>query len=366
LHRFMANNSAVYLSKPDSVTFLKEWHSLAASGSGERGIFNLGAVRRSAPARRDGSKISGTNPCAEIALRSHEFCNLSTVIVRGEDTIDTLLSKVETAAWVGTIQASFTDFPYLRESWKQNCQEEALLGVSLSGQMDNQLLLSTAEFLRALKKKAVDTNKKAAKVLGINAAAAVTTGKPEGTTSQLTHSGSGCHPWYGRFYIRRYRISANDPVVRLLESAGVALLPEVGQERDTANTLVVEFPVRAPEGAITRHEMTAMDQLEWYKHIQTNWCEHNQSITVYVRPEDWLRVGNWVYENWDIACGLSFLPYDGGNYKLAPYEEISEETYNSLLSTFPSIDYSKLSTFEVEDSTEGAKTYACVGDKCEV
>jgi ribonucleotide reductase, class II len=307
-----------------------------------------------------------TGNCGEIALRNHQFCNLSTVIVRPEDTIDTLLKKVETATWLGTIQASFTDFPYLRKSWKDNCEDEALLGVSLSGQMDNRALLANREFLAALKKKAIDTNKKAAKTLGISVASSITCGKPEGTTSQLTHSGSGCHPWYGKYYIRRYRISANDPLVALLKESGVPLKPEVGQELDTANTLVAEFPLKAPSGAVTRHEVSAMDQLEWYKHIQTTWCEHNQSITVYVKPDEWLEVGAWVYENWSIACGLSFLPYDGGHYALAPYEEITKEEYEKRQKDFPSIDYSRLSFFELEDATEGAKTYACVGDKCEI
>lgn len=366
LHRFMANNSAVYIKKPDSVTFLKEWHALAASGSGERGIFNLEAIRARTPARRDRDKIDGTNPCGEIALRNQQFCNLSTIIVRPEDTIDSLLQKAETAAWVGTIQASFTNFPYLRSSWKANCDEEALLGVSLSGQMDNPKLLLNAEFLQALKKKVIDTNKKAAKLLGIKESAATTCGKPEGTTSQLTHSGSGCHPWYDKHYIRRYRISANDPLVALLEDQGLPLLPEVGQEKETANTLVAEFVVKAPEGAVTRHDMSALDQLDWYKHIQTNWCEHNQSITIYVRPDEWLEVGNWVYKNWDIACGLSFLPYDGGMYKLAPYEAISKKEYDERIAKFPVIDYTKLSFFETEDTTEGAKSYACIGDKCEI
>jgi ribonucleoside-diphosphate reductase alpha chain len=364
LYRSMANNSAVYKEKPSSIEFMKEWCSLAASGTGERGIFNLHSLRERAPTRRDSSKIVGTNPCGEIALRSHQFCNLSTVIVRPGDSIESLLEKVETAAWVGTIQASFTDFPYLRESWKKNCKEEALLGVSLSGQLDNKDLLSNKDFLVALKKKAINVNKRAAKVLGIAQAAAVTTGKPEGTTSQLTHSGSGCHPWYAPYYIRRYRISAQDPLCLMLKSQGIKLLPEVGQEASTATTFVVEFPIKSPAGVITRKQVSALDQLEWYKYIQTNWCEHNQSITVYVREEEWLQVGNWVYANWDIACGLSFLPHDGGKYELAPYEEITKEQYEQLKPV--TIDYSKLSLFEKEDLTEGSKTYACVGDKCEL
>jgi ribonucleoside-diphosphate reductase alpha chain len=366
LYRAMSNNSAAYKEKPDAVSFLKEWHSLAASGTGERGIFNLEAALRNLPERRDKSKVKGVNPCGEILLRDKQFCNLSTVIVRGNDSIDTLLDKVETAAWVGTIQASFTDFPYLRANWKNNCEEEALLGVSLSGQMDNKSLLSNKEFLRALKKKAVTTNKKAAKVLGIKEAAAVTCGKPEGTTSQVTNSGSGCHPWYAKYFLRRYRINASDPLIPFLRAQGMPLVPEVGQTEETATTFVVSFPTKAPDGAIIRGDMTSLQQLAWYKHIQTNWCEHNQSITIYVKPNEWLDVGNWVYTNWDIACGLSFLPYDGGHYPLAPYEEIEEEEYKTLLSKFPTLDYEKLSLFEKGDNTEGAKTYACVGDACQL
>jgi ribonucleotide reductase alpha subunit len=306
-----------------------------------------------------------TGQCGEIALRDKQFCNLSTVIVRPEDTLTSLLDKVETAAWIGTIQASFTNFPYLRKEWSENCKEEALLGVSLSGQMDNVPLL-TKQTLAELKRKCVEVNKHAAEVLGIKQAAAITCGKPEGTTSQLTFSGSGCHPWYSKYFIRRYRISASDPLCHLLKESGAPLVPEVGQTWETANTLVVEFPCKAPEGAILREQVSALDQLKWYKRVQTNWCEHNQSITVYVKPDEWFDVGNWVYKNWDIACGLSFLPYDGGNYQLAPYEEISQEEYQDRLARFPTIDYSQLWKYEQEDQTEGAKTYACVGDKCEL
>lgn len=306
-----------------------------------------------------------TGQCGEISLRDKQFCNLSTVIVRPNDTLTRLLDKVETAAWIGTIQASFTNFPYLRKEWAENCQEEALLGVSLSGQMDNTQLL-TKQTLAELKRKAVDTNKHAAELLGISQAAAITCGKPEGTTSQLTFSGSGCHPWYSEYFIRRYRISATDPLCQLLKDSGAPLVPEVGQTWETASTLVVEFPCKAPEGAVLREQVSALDQLRWYKRVQTNWCEHNQSITIYVKPEEWFEVGNWVYKNWDIACGLSFLPFDGGHYQLAPYEEISQAEYAERLARFPTLDYSQLWKHEVEDQTEGAKVYACVGDRCEL
>lgn len=306
-----------------------------------------------------------TGQCGEIALRSKQYCNLSTVIVRPEDDIDTLLDKVETATWMGTIQASFTHFPYLRPEWKQNCEEEALLGVSLSGQMDNANLLDSVA-LKAAKRKAIKVNEQAAKILGINSAAAITCGKPEGTTSQLTASGSGCHPWYSPHFIRRYRINGSDPLYYMMRDQGFQFSPENGQTQENATTWVVAFPCKAPEGAIMRNTMDAMAQLEWYKHIQTNWCEHNQSITVYVKDDEWLKVGNWVYENWDIVNGVSFLPYDNGKYQQAPYEEINEEQYEAMKASMPTIDYTQLANYEIDDNTEGAKSYACVGDRCEL
>lgn len=365
IRRAMANNSAVYIDKPSSVEFMREWTHLAASGTGERGICNLGAAQRNAPARRKGNEIRGFNPCHEIALRSRQYCNLSTVIVRPDDDIDSILDKVETATWMGTIQASFTHFPYLRPEWKQNCEEEALLGVSLSGQMDNIGLLDIVA-LKAAKRKAIKVNEQAAKILGINPAAAITCGKPEGTTSQLTASGSGCHPWYSPYFIRRYRINGSDPLYYMMRDQGFQFSPENGQTAENATTWVVSFPCKAPEGAIMRNTMDAMAQLEWYKHIQTNWCEHNQSITVYVKDDEWLKVGNWVYENWDIVNGVSFLPYDNGKYQQAPYEEITEEQYEAMKASMSQIDYSQLVHYEVDDNTEGAKSYACVGDKCDL
>lgn len=363
--RAMANNSAVYLSKPSAVEFLKEWASLASSGTGERGILNLESARHRSPKRRDGTLIMGSNPCNEILLRSLEFCNLSTIIVRPEDDLDSLLDKVETAAWVGTIQASFTDFQYLRPEWKKNCEEEALLGISISGQADNPSIL-TAEALKAMKSRAINVNLKASKALGINQAAAITCVKPEGTTSQLTTSGSGVHPWYSPFFIRRYRISGTDPLYRMLKDQGVPMTPENGQSESNATTWVVPFPMKAPKKAIFRNNVTALSQLEWYKKIQVNWCEHNCSITVYVKDHEWFEVGNWVYENWDIVGGVSFLPYDGGHYKQAPYEEITEDEYKNMLAKFPKIDYTILTKYEQDDQTEGSKTLACVGDKCEL
>jgi len=364
-HRAMANNSAVYYDKPSAVEFLKEWSALASSGTGERGISNLGATRKSAPKRRNSQLIQGFNPCHEIALRSHEFCNLSTVIVRPEDDLDSLLEKVETATWIGIIQSTFTDFSYLRPIWKENCDEERLLGVSISGQMDHRELL-TGDALKALKQKSLKIAKRASDKMGVNMPASITCGKPEGTTSQLVWSGSGAHPWYAHYFYRRYRISGNDPLYKMMKDQGFKFHPENGQTEENATTWVVAFPVKAPDTAKFRYEMSALDQLEWYKKVQKNWCEHNQSITVYVKDDEWFDVGNWVYKNWDICIGVSFLPYDGGKYQQAPYEEITKEEYEKALSIFPKLDYSQLSKYELEDNTEGAKTFSCTGDRCEL
>jgi ribonucleoside-diphosphate reductase alpha chain len=364
-HRIMSNNSAIYETKPDGISFLKEWSSLAASGTGERGIFNLEAARKNAPKRRKAELIEGVNPCAEISLRNLEFCNLSTVIVRPEDDLDSLLEKVECATWIGTIQASFTDFPYLRPEWKKNCEEERLLGVSLCGHMDNPSVLTPDAWL-ALKARAIKVNKKASKILGIAEASAITCGKPDGTSSQLVTAASGCHPWYSQFLIRRYRIASTDPLFHMMRAQGIVFSPENGQTAENATTWVVAFPIRAPEGSVVKDDVSALDQLEWYKKVQQNWCEHNQSITVYVKENEWLEVGNWVYKNWDIINGISFLPFDGGKYEQAPLEAITEKEYNKMLNNFKKIDYSKLGEFELDDSTEGAKSYACVSGSCEI
>lgn len=377
LRRYMANNSAVYNSKPSAVEFLTEWGALASSGSGERGIFNLDAVRKSCPDRRNGELIQGTNPCGEIALRSMEFCNLSEVVIKPTDDLDDLMGKVECATWIGAIQSTFTKFPYLRRKWKQNCEEERLLGVSLTGQMDNPALM-TKDNLTALRKKAVKIAKKAADILGVEMSVSVTTGKPSGTVSQLVDSASGCHVRYSPYYIRRYRISSTDPLLKLLKDQNVPMSPEVGQRKiengkvvkgwseDKVDTWVVEFPMASPKNALTRHDVDAIAQLEHYKTVQTNWCEHNQSCTIYVKDHEWFEVGNWVYENWDYINGISFLPYDGGVYDLAPYQEITKQEYDKLSKAFPDIDFSTLSKYEVEDTTEGAKSLACSGDKCEL
>lgn len=366
--RYMANNSAVYNTKPSAVEFLKEWSALAASGTGERGIFNLENAKENSPDRRNASLIQGTNPCGEILLRHKQFCNLSEVVIREDDDLDSLLEKVETATWLGAIQSTFTYFPYLSPEWEKNCKEERLLGVSLSGQLDNPKILS-ADALKALKSRALKIAKHAAQKLEINPSVAITCTKPSGTVSQLVDCASGIHPRYAQYYIRRYRIAAIDPLHKMLKAQGIKMIPENGQEHlsdSEVSTWVLSFPIKAPDGCITRHEMNAIAQLEWYKKIQTNWCEHNASMTVYVKDEEWFEVGNWVYKNWDIINGVSFLPSDGGKYSNAPYEDITKEQYEKLIKNTPKIDYSQLSQYELEDNTQGNKSFACVGDRCEI
>lgn len=410
LRRNNANNSAVYTEKPPAVEFLKEWSHLAASGTGERGIFNLEAVQNTAPRRRNTSLIAGTNPCCEITLRNAEFCNLSEVVIRENDDLDDLLDKIECATWLGAIQSTFTKFPYLNPKWRKNCEEERLLGVSLTGQMDNIGILSK-DALKAMKARALKVAKKASKALGINVAAAITCVKPSGTVSQLVDSSSGLHPRYAPYYIRRYRISSTDPLFRLLRDQGAPLSPENGQRRkDWAKakkmqedghpeyattggtgekregyrdvcsifdinseweeskviTWVVCFPIKSPKTAVFRSDLSALQQLEHYRLIQENWCEHNASCTVYVKDHEWFEVGNWVYQNWDIINGVAFFPYSGARYEQAPYEEITEEQYAKMSSNFPTLDYSSLSRYESEDQSLGNKELACVGDKCDI
>lgn len=405
VRRHMANNSAVYYSKPDVVTFMKEWTSLIASNSGERGIFNLEAAKKMSPKRRESSLIVGTNPCAEIQLRSKQFCNLSEVVAREDDDIDTMLDKIETATWMGVIQASFTYFPYLGAEWKKNCEEECLLGVSITGQFDAQHVC-TEEAIKSYKAKAIKVARKASEIMGINMPAAITCVKPSGTVSQLVDSSSGLHPRFSKYYIRRYRIASVDPLFKMIRDQGIPVSPENGQRKqdynkalkeyneclekslseteamknaksicsffdhqgwspDKVNTWVASFPAQSPAHAVTTESVTALEQLEWYKKVQKNWCEHNASITVYIRPEEWLSVGDWVYKNWEIVNGISFLPYDDHVYEQAPYEKITKEEYCKMVKEFPKIDYTQLSRYEQEDNTEGAQTIACSNGVCE-
>jgi ribonucleoside-triphosphate reductase len=363
-HRALSNNSVAYTEKPDLFVFMDEWKALARSGAGERGIFNRDAAY--AQARKVGRPVKdfGTNPCGEIVLRNKQFCNLTEVVVRPADSIETILPKVKAAVLLGVLQSTLTDFQFLDPEWKFNTEQERLLGVSLTGLCDNMTEVHNLGLYRSLARTYADT---AADLLGIPRPAAITTVKPSGTVSQLVDSASGIHPRYAPFYIRRVRVSASDPVATLLREAGVPYHPEVGQELANASTLVFEFPQKAPEGAVLREHFDAIEQLEFWQDVRHGWTDHNPSCTIYVKEDEWLDVGAWVYRHWDEIGGLSFLPFDGGVYELAPYEEIDEDTYNERVAAMPVIPWENLALLEGgEDTTEGSKTLACAGDKCEI
>lgn len=371
-HRQLANNSVSYSRKPDIVSFIDEWKNLYRSKSGERGIFNKVAAQKKASEnnRRDGSKVIGTNPCGEILLRSKSLCNLTEVIVRPTDTFDTLKRKVQIATMIGTWQASMTNFKFADKDWKINCEEEALLGVSLSGLKDNTILNSVNDtakkWLSDLKHVAISTNKKVAQKIGINRAAAITCVKPSGTVSQLVDCAPGAHSRITDtgYYVRRVRISVTDPLYKMLKEQGVKMKCEVGQSPDNCNTWVVEFPCKSPMA----HQGvdTALNQLQYWKMLRDFWCEHNPSITIYVAEDEWLETASWVYKNFDDVGGLSFLPASDHVYQLAPYEDISEKEYEKMLAEMPPINFTELNKYEDDDYTEGSKEYACVGDKCAI
>ncbi len=375
--RAMANNSAVYNEKPDNVTFLEEWLSLAKSGSGERGIFNRGALTGQLPERRIAEweqtgyiqngeiiKSVGTNPCGEIILKSKQFCNLSEVVAREDDTEETLLRKIKIAAILGTYQSTLTYFPYLSKEWQENCEAERLLGISITGQWDSEAARDP-QILQKLRKEAIKWNKVYAAKMGINPSTSVTAVKPSGTVSQLTDASSGMHTRHSPYYIRRVRISATDSLFKMLKDQGVPYHPEVGYTEETATTFVLEFPVKAP-GKIFQDDLTAIDQLEHWKVVKENFTEHNPSVTVSVGEDEWLETGNWVYQNWDIVGGLSFLPRSNHVYQLAPYEAIDKKTYEKMLKNFAGVDFAKIVTYEQSDNTEGAKAMACVAGVCEI
>ncbi len=369
--RMIANNSAAYTQKPSMTEFLDEWTALMKSGSGERGIFNRGSLMKQIPERRRknfGGYIDtcGVNPCGEIILRSKQFCNLSEVIVRADDTEESLKRKVRLAAMLGTYQSSLTNFRYLSKEWKKNCEEERLLGVSLTGQWDNPDPMHDAELLKKLRDVAIETNKVYAKRLGINASTAVTCVKPSGTVSQLVDASSGMHPRHAPYYIRRIRISATDSLFRMLKDQGIPFNPEVGQHMETAATYVIDFPVKAPGGSTFKDDLSAIDQLEHWKLIKQHYTEHNPSVTVSIGEDEWIKVASWVYENWDIIGGLSFLPRSEHVYQLAPYEEISKAEYEELAKKWEHIDFSKIVSYERIDETQGAKELACASGVCEI
>lgn len=367
--RSMANNSAVYETKPSAADFLDEWTALVKSGTGERGIFNRGGLENQVPDRRwqklkDQVQV-GVNPCGEIYLRSKQFCNLTSIVVRPDDTMETLKRKMRLATLLGTYQATLTDFGYLGETWKKNCQEEQLLGVSITGYFDNDLIRKD-DVLDELREYSIEVNEKYAGRFNANSSTAITCVKPHGNSGQLLYVGSGMHPWFAKHYIRRVRISVNDPLMKMVKDQGIPILPEVGYSTSTASTMVMEFPIKAPDGALTNKDVTALDMLTEWKRLKEHFTEHNPSVTVYAGDEEWVDIANFVYKNWDKVGGLSFLPRSEHVYQLAPYEEITEEEYNTRKETFKNIDFSKLSDYEKDDETTGAKELACVGGSCEV
>ena len=381
LKRYMSNNSAYYPERPTKEIFDREWKQLAESGSGERG-FSIDNWHKYAPRPKGESR---SNPCHEISLRFKEarnpwtgeggggqFCNLSAVVVRPDDTLDTLKRKVRLATILGCVQSTFVHFPYLRPAWRDLCEEDRLIVVDLTGQCDNPNLIDNLDHQLELNQIAVDTAQTWSRLLGINMPAAVTCGKPSGNTSQMVDCASGFHPRYSDYYLRHVRISADDPLSELLKSQGVPMFPEVGQEslsEEEITTWVARFPIKSPEGSMTRDDENSFEQMERYLQIMRGWCRnrgHNQSATIYVKDEDWDRVGEWVWAHFDEIVGLSFLPYDGGNYKLAPYEEITQDEYEDAMQDFPSIDFTQLAQFETFDQGQGAQELACTGGACEL
>ena len=368
--RALANNSVAYTERPDMETFLAEWTSLVKSKSGERGIFSRVASRKQAARnnRRNVDYEFGTNPCSEIILRPYEFCNLSEVVVRATDTVVELERKVRLAAIIGTVQSTLTHFPYLRKIWQTNTEEERLLGVSLTGIMDNKLLTHAnaglEKLLEHLKNVAVATNAEWAERLNIPVSAAITCVKPSGTVSQLVDSASGIHARHSAYYIRTVRGDNKDPLTQFMKDQGIPSEPCVMKPDSTT---VFSFPQMSPRQAITRNDMTALEQLELWMTYQRHWCEHKPSVTITVKDNEWMEVGAWVYKNFDEVSGVSFLPHSDHSYQQAPYQECTKHDYETLLSVMPEkIDWSRLSEYETEDTSKGTSTFACAGGSCEM
>lgn len=373
--RQMCNNSVAYTEKPDMHIFMQEWTSLMNSGSGERGIFNReGALKHFKDIGRKTTDSNGdeyvilANPCSEIFLRPNQACNLSECIVRQSDSLNDLIDKVESATVLGCMQSCLTDTHFLDDSWKENMEEERLLGVSLTGTRDHPILNKATQlssiWLTILRDHARATAIKCTKVLGINTPSAITCNKPSGSVSALSNTASGIHTRFAPYYIRRVRVATTDSVCKFLIHEGVPNHPEVGQDDKNANTRVFEFPIKAPDDAV--FDTSALEQLEYWKMFKLCWCEHNPSVTIMVEEWEWLEVGAWVYKNWDIVGGLSFLPKSDNVYQLMPFEAISEEVYEQRLSDMPDIDFADLTEFERVDETVGGQTYACSGGNCEI
>jgi ribonucleoside-diphosphate reductase alpha chain len=383
-HMGLANNSVAYTEKPDAMSFLREWTALAESGSGERGIFNREAAVKQANknGRRDPNFEWGTNPCSEILLRGPkkdkngnpitgtggQFCNLSEVVIRATDSKEDLIRKVRIATILGTVQSTYTKFPYLRKVWAKNTAEERLLGVSLTGIMDNTLTNGKegdlAVLLEDLKQVAVDTNKEWADKLGIEVSAAITCVKPSGTVSQLTDSASGIHARHSPYYIRTVRGDNKDPLTQFMKDQGVPNEPEAFKPDQTT---VFSFPMKAPDNAVVTADMSAIDQLNMWLMYQRHWAEHKPSVTINVKNSEWFQIGAFVYEHFDEMSGVSFLPFDDHTYQQAPYQHCGKSEYEQMLSFMPkAIDWTKLSSYEAEDNTSGSQTLACSGDSCEI
>jgi len=369
-HRALANNSVSYTEKPDMETFMREWLALVESKSGERGIFNREASKKQAAkfGRRDPNYEFGTNPCSEIILRPYQFCNLTECVVRATDSIEDLERKVKLATILGTIQSTMIKFPYLRKVWQNNTAEERLLGVSMTGIMDNPLMTNknaglekTLEHLRSI---AVATNAEWAELLGIPASAAISCVKPSGTVSQLVDSASGIHARHSPYYIRTVRGDSKDPLTQFMIDKGIPNEPCVMKPD---STVVFSFPVKSPEQAVTRNDMTAVEQLELWLTYQRHWCEHKPSVTISVRDTEWMSVGAFVYEHFDEMSGVSFLPHSDHTYQQAPYQDCTKEQYEEMLELMPdSIDWEELNDYESEDNTVSMQTMACSGDSCEI
>ena len=368
--RRLANNSVAYTEKPDFESFLAEMQNMYESKAGERGIFSRVAAQKIAGrnGRRDPEQDFGTNPCSEIILRSNQFCNLSEIVVRQDDDLASLKRKCEVAAIIGTLQATLTDFRYLRNVWKRNTEEEALLGVSMTGIMDHYLLSKgdspdLEKWLGQIRDVAIKTNEKWATKLGINQSAAITCVKPSGTVSQLVDSASGIHPRFSEHYIRRVRSDKKDPLAQFMSAAGFP----VEQDLMSQASLVYSFPVKSPEGCTTVKQVGAMEQLKLWKAYQNGWCEHKPSITVYYTDDEFLEVAQWIWDNFDLCSGISLLPYSDHVYQQAPYEDIDAEKYEELLAAMPEgVNWDDLEHFEKEDNTTGSQELACVGGACEI
>jgi ribonucleoside-triphosphate reductase len=368
--RSLANNSAVYNAKPNTAQFLREWRNLYESKSGERGIYNIDSVRKHVESfgRRDASLVSGTNPCGEIILRPNEFCNLTEVVISAEDTREDLMEKVKLATILGTWQSTLTNFKYLRKTWKDNCEEERLLGVSLTGIYGNKITSTAGKALEQLltdmRLESVRVNDHEAKKLNINPSVSITCVKPSGTVSQLVGVSSGIHPWYSEYYVRSVRGSNNDPLTQFLKDSGVPNEPDVMKPDETT---VFYFPQKAPKNATVTKDLTAIDHLEMWKIYRTHWTEHNPSVTINVHEDEWLRVGAWVFDNFDSIGGVSFLPASEHTYKQAPYQEISKDEYEEWVKKSPSnIQWEMLSIYEKEDGTTGTQELSCVAGVCEI